>query len=90
MSGGRGRRADTGEVTEETMALVAGVRERAASAPGPEELARLLAAARERSVTTDEVARAGAIAIAKAQQVSYMLGRLAGLVGAPAGGGEHG
>lgn len=82
-------RRSADEVSEETRVLLASVRARAASAPGAADLADLIARAGERSgtgVTHEDVRRLGTEAIEKAREVSYLLGRLAGV----AGDGGHG
>jgi hypothetical protein len=74
-------------LSEETRMLVARVRERAGKAPGPDELADLLsAAASRRQMTTPEIRALGEAAISQAVQASYLLGKLAGLLGDLEGG----
>ena len=69
-------------ISEETRMLVARVRDRAAASPGPEELAGLLsAAASRRQMTGPEIRALGEAAISQAVQASYLLGKLAGLLG---------
>ena len=75
---------DEDEVSAETMRRVASVRERAAALPESSELADLLAA-RGRDMTPEQVRRLGVLAIAQSRQVSYLLGKLAGLLGDEAG-----
>lgn len=78
----RGDTDDGDEVTEETRMLVAGLRERAASAPSAEMLADLLSAPRERTgLTREEIRQLGRDAISQAQQLAFQLGRLAVLMG---------
>lgn len=70
-------------LTPETMSAVAAARARAAGNPPAEEIARLLdKAARHRGdLSADDIRKLGADAIRQAQRVSYLLGRLSGLLG---------
>jgi hypothetical protein len=74
--------SDGDDLTEETRAMVARARERAAQAPSAEQLATLLSAAGERRTgsTSEEVRRLASAAIHQAGQVSYLLGQLSGLL----------
>lgn len=74
--------SDGDDLTEETRAMVARARERAAQAPTSDHLAALLSAAGERrpGSTTEEVQRLASAAIHQAGQVSYLLGQLTGLL----------
>jgi hypothetical protein len=71
------------QITEETRAMAAEARRRAGRAPTADELAGLLSAAGERTAgpVADEVRRLATAAISQAQQVSFLLGKLSGLVG---------
>jgi len=61
--------------------MVAQVRQRAAQAPGPDELAGLLAAAGARpDMSAAEIRELGRDTLVLAGQVSYLLGKLAGLL----------
>jgi hypothetical protein len=73
---------DHDEISEETRRMVAAIRQRAAASPGSAELADLLtsAAARGSSMSADEIRALGRDTLAQAQQVSYLLGKLAGLL----------
>jgi hypothetical protein len=74
--------ADGHEVSEETRMLIESLRVRAAQAPGAVVLADLLALPRDhRAATEDDIRRLGARAIEQAQQMSYLLGKLAVLAG---------
>jgi hypothetical protein len=76
------------EITEETRLMVARIRERAAQSPGSAEIADLLtaAAARGSEMSAGEIRALSRDTLAHAQQVSYLLGKLTGLLneeGAP-------
>lgn len=74
------------EVSGETRMLIDSVRAQAAQMPGPAELADLLTApGRRAAVTEADVRRLGRKAIEQAQQMSYLLGKLAGLAGGEGG-----
>lgn len=64
--------------------IAAKVRERAAAGPSPEELARIaadaLGAESPQDMTPGEIRHLAVTALTQAQQVSYLLGRLAGLL----------
>ena len=70
------------EISDETRLMVARIRERAAQSPGSAELADLLtsAAARGTEMTAEEIRALGRDTLELASQVSYLLGRLAGLL----------
>ena len=70
------------EISEETLLLVIHIRERAAQAPGAADLADLLtsAAAKGDDMSADEIRALARDAIAQAEQVSFLLGKLAGLL----------
>lgn len=70
------------DISGETMEAVARARTRAATALAPGELATLLAdAARSAdALTADDIRALGAAAIRNASQVSFLLGKLAGLL----------
>jgi hypothetical protein len=75
-------------VSEEARMLAERVRERAASMPTADVLAGMTADALTHgsAMSPEEMRRLVADALTKAQQVSYLLGRLAGILGdAPAG-----
>ena len=69
-------------ISEETRLMVTRIRERAARSPGSAELADLLtsAAARGTEMTAEEIRALGRDTLELASQVSYLLGRLAGLL----------
>ncbi len=69
-------------ISEETRLMVARIRERAAQSPGSAELADLLtsAASRGSEMTAEEIRALGRDTLDLASQVSYLLGRLAGLL----------
>ena len=67
------------EVSEETRLLVTSVRGRAATVPDAGVLAGLLSAPR-RNVPDEEVRRLGREALSQSQQMSFLLGKLAGLL----------
>lgn len=70
------------EISEETRRMVADIRRRAAASPGSAEIADLLTltAARGSEMSAEEIRALGRDTIAQAQQVSYLLGKLAGLL----------
>lgn len=69
-------------ISEETRLMVTRIRERAARSPGSAEIADLLtsAAARGSEMTAEEIRALGRDTLDLASQVSYLLGRLAGLL----------
>ena len=69
-------------ISEETRLMVTRIRERAAHSPGAAEIADLLtsAAARGSEMTAEEIRELGRDTLDLASQVSYLLGRLAGLL----------
>ncbi len=73
---------DDGGVSGETRLMVTRIRERAARSPGSAEIADLLtsAAAKGSEMTADEIRALGRDTLELASQVSYLLGRLAGLL----------
>ena len=70
-------------ISEETRQMVTIIRARAAQSPGSAEIADLLtaAAAKGSEMTCDEIRALGRDTLALAGQVSYLLGKLAGLLG---------
>ena len=70
------------EISEETRQMVAAIRRRAEESPGSAELADLLAsaAARGTEMTAEEIRALSRDTLAQAQQISYLLGKLAGLL----------
>ena len=62
--------------------MVADIRRRAAVSPSSAELADLLtsAAARGTEMSAEEIRALGRDTLAQAQQISYLLGKLAGLL----------
>jgi hypothetical protein len=70
-------------ISEETREMVARIRERAALTPGATEIGSLLtsAAAKGTEMTADEIRALARDALRHAEQVSYLLGKLAGLTG---------
>lgn len=83
-----GETGDHDQISEETRRMVTAIRERAAASPGSAEIADLLtsAAAQGSEMSPDEIRALGRETLAQAQQVSYLLGKLAGLLdeeGAP-------
>lgn len=70
------------EISEETRQMVAAIRRRAEESPGSAELADLLAsaAARGTEMTAEEIRALSRDTLAQARQISYLLGRLAGLL----------
>jgi hypothetical protein len=79
---------DDAEISEEARLLAERVRERAAAMPTAADLADMTAdALTSRSeMSPAEIRRLAADALSKAQEVSFLLGRLAGILGD--GGGE--
>ena len=75
-------------ISEETRLMVTRIRERAAGSPGSAEIAGLLtsAAARGSDMTAEEIRALGRDTLDLADQVSYLLGRLAGLLDEEEGG----
>lgn len=71
------------EISEETRRMVTQIRARAALAPGAAELACLLTAAGARGpeMSAAEIRALGQDTLALASQVSFLLGKLAGLLG---------
>ena len=69
-------------ISEETRLMVTAIRERAARSPCAAEIADLLtsAAARGGEMTCEEIRALGRDTLDLASQVSYLLGRLAGLL----------
>ena len=73
-----------GEISDEARRLAAQARARAASLPTAEDLAASLTALGHQADMTPEQIRAlAAETISRAQQVSYLLGKLAGLLEEP-------
>jgi hypothetical protein len=71
------------DISQETRMIAARIRERAAAdVPSADELAGLLTAGvpADGGMSPAEIRRLAADAITRAQQVSYLLGRLAGLL----------
>ena len=70
------------DISEETRQMVAVIRQRAAASPGSAEIADLLtaAAAHGSEMNADEIRALGRDTLAQAQQVSFLLGKLAGLL----------
>jgi hypothetical protein len=74
------------EPSAESRLMAARVRERAATLPGPEELAAMTAEALgkpRKDMSPAEIRKLATDAIAQAQQVSHLLTRLAGLLDGP-------
>ena len=71
------------EISDETRRMVAAIRERAAQSPGSAEIADLLtaAAARGSEMSAGEIRALGRDTLVLADQVSFLLGKLAGLTG---------
>lgn len=68
------------EVSEDARQMAARARQRAMTeVPDAESLAELMTAAAE--AAPEEMRRRGAVAVRQAQQMSYLLGQLAGLLG---------
>jgi DNA-binding MurR/RpiR family transcriptional regulator len=77
---------DHDEISEDTRELAARVRDRAAGMPTAEQLASMTAdvlSATGGDMSPDEIRRLAADALTNAQRVSYLLGRLAGLLDSP-------
>lgn len=75
---------DDAEISEETRALARQVRDRAAGMPDAADLADMTADALtspRSQMSPDEIRRLAAEALTQAQQVAYLLGKLAGLLG---------
>jgi hypothetical protein len=71
------------DISDETRRMVARTRARAAASPTPGELADLLTAAsvtRAPEMTAEQIRVLSRDTLAQAQQVSYLLGKLAGLL----------
>jgi hypothetical protein len=70
-------------LSRDTRRTVARVRARAARAPTPGDISRLIADASRHAgdLSQDDIKAIGAVAIKQATQISYLLGRLAGLLG---------
>lgn len=68
----------TGEVSDETRMIAARVRARAAAIPAAAEVTRLAFTAHE--MTPAQVRELAAETLTQAQQVSFLLGKLAGLL----------
>lgn len=75
------------DISEETRMIAARIRERAAAAPSADDLAALLTSGAPASgdMSPAEIRRLAADAILRAQQISFLLGRLAGLLEEEAG-----
>ena len=73
------------EISGGTREMVARIRERAARTPGAAEIGALLtsAAAKGTEMTAEQIRALGADALRQAEQVSYLLGKLAGLLDEP-------
>ena len=71
------------QISDETRRMVIRIRERAAASPGAPEIADLTAAAASRAgeMSAAEIRALGRDTLVLAGQVSYLLGRLAGLAG---------
>lgn len=71
------------EISDETRRMVAAIRERAAQSPGSAEIADLLtaAAARGPEMSAGEIRALGRDTLNLADQVSFLLGKLAALTG---------
>jgi hypothetical protein len=76
---------DRDDISDEARLMAARVRERAERLPTAAELAALTMTAGGRDMSAAEIRQLGTDAIAQAQQVSYLLGKLAGLLDEPAG-----
>lgn len=72
-------------VSEETLIMVARIRERAAHIPTAADLAEMTLAAGAQDMSPAEIRQLATKAIDQAQQVSFLLGRLAGLLDEPGG-----
>ena len=72
-------------VSRGTMSAVARARARAAAGPSAEEIAELLdtVARRRTDLTSEDIRALGAVAVRQANRVSYLLGRLSGLLEEP-------
>jgi hypothetical protein len=70
------------EISEETRQMVAAIRQRAAQSPGSAEIADLLtsAGAKGSQMSAEDIRALGRATLAQAQQVSYLLGKLAVLI----------
>jgi hypothetical protein len=82
---------DDTEISEEARVLAEHARERAAAMPSPAALASIAAGALSASthgsnMTPAEIRQLAEDALAKAQEVSWLLGRLAGILGPDADG----
>ena len=77
-----GETDDRDEISEETRRMVARIRERAAASPGSAEIADLLtaAAARGSQMSAAEISALSRDTLVLAGQVSFLLGKLAGLL----------
>lgn len=78
------------EISDETRMIAEQVRARAAAMPGPDGIAGLavdVLTADRGDMTPDQIRRLAVEAISQAQRVSYLLGRLAGLMEQPSPGG---
>ena len=77
-----GETDDRDEISEETRRMVARIRERAAASPGSAEIADLLtaAAARGSQMSAAEISTLSRDTLVLAGQVSFLLGKLAGLL----------
>ena len=70
------------EISEETLQMVIRIRERAAQIPNAADLADLLTATAMKSdvMSADQIRALAQNAVAQAEQVSFLLGKLAGLL----------
>ena len=68
------------EISEQTRRMVAQVRDRAAHAPAPGEIADLLTSAGNPDMSAAEIRALGRDTLVLAGQVSFLLGKLAGLL----------
>jgi hypothetical protein len=71
------------EISDETRLMVARIRERVAASPGSAEIVDILtsAAAKGTEMSAEEIRALAREALSHAEQVSYLLGKLAGLAG---------
>lgn len=73
------------DVSEETLTMVARIRERASHIPTAADLAEMTMAAGAQDMSPAEIRQLATKAIDQAQQVSFLLGKLAGLLQEPGG-----
>ena len=82
MTEGQGQGAGD-QISDETRQMVTRIRERAAQAPAPAELADLLttAGAQRTEMSAAEIRALGQDTLALVGRVNYLLGKLSGLLG---------